>query len=468
MRVQGPPVSAAPGRPFANTYWVEPHRLLAGEYPGAANRGETSSRLQNLLTAGIDAFVDLTVPGELPDYAQQLAELAPHVVHRRFPVLDHDVPTDSRFMPAVLDCMQALLDEGRRIYVHCRAGVGRTGTVIGCWLIRSGLQSEAALDRLAELWQQSERSRFIPQVPETAAQAHFVRLWRDTGLAGAGSASRRRIAGAVCGLALGETGMGRAGQWGSNTAMMVILAESLLAAGGHSPEDQMRGYLKWQQGGRPAGASSGAEVPSGVRRAVATWQWTRKPYSGSHDPANLDAHSLARSAAVALFHPGQPAWVLDMAAEASRTTQQAPIVLDACRLFAASIVAALAGVERHALLRFSGHPVFDLLRDRRMKPEIAALMDPAASGKRSSAGRDDVVGELAAAFKAFDGAQDFAAGMAVLAQLSAGSAAAACYGALLGAHDPSALPANRLADIADRVLLEDLARRLAASKGPVR
>ena len=34
---------------------------------------------------------------------------------------------------------------GRRVYVHCRAGIGRTGTVIGCYLAEQGLDGPAAV-----------------------------------------------------------------------------------------------------------------------------------------------------------------------------------------------------------------------------------------------------------------------------------------------------------------------------------
>jgi hypothetical protein len=46
--------------PIPNSYWVQPGRLLAGEYPGSMSRADAMERVQRLLAAGITSFVDLT------------------------------------------------------------------------------------------------------------------------------------------------------------------------------------------------------------------------------------------------------------------------------------------------------------------------------------------------------------------------------------------------------------------------
>ena len=50
-------------RPIANSYWVVPGRLLAGEYPGATLRRPTLENLHGLLDAGVTYFIDLTERG---------------------------------------------------------------------------------------------------------------------------------------------------------------------------------------------------------------------------------------------------------------------------------------------------------------------------------------------------------------------------------------------------------------------
>ena len=40
-------------------------------------------------------------------------------------------------MREILDCLDDALRSGRKVYVHCRAGIGRTGTVVGCLLVET-------------------------------------------------------------------------------------------------------------------------------------------------------------------------------------------------------------------------------------------------------------------------------------------------------------------------------------------
>jgi hypothetical protein len=165
-------------RPLQNTYWVLPGQLLAGEYPSGSSDDETRARLRQLLGAGIDFFLDLTQAGECPEYQPLLPRAAQHL---RMAIADASVPRDAAQMHTILAHLRSALDQDRRVYVHCRAGIGRTATVIGCYLADQGLDGAAALRQLNELWQPCGRSRLWPIVPQTRAQAEFVRRWPGEG-----------------------------------------------------------------------------------------------------------------------------------------------------------------------------------------------------------------------------------------------------------------------------------------------
>ena len=49
-------------RPISESYWVEPGRLLAGEYPGDYDEERTRKRIDALIEAGFNTFIDLTQP----------------------------------------------------------------------------------------------------------------------------------------------------------------------------------------------------------------------------------------------------------------------------------------------------------------------------------------------------------------------------------------------------------------------
>jgi hypothetical protein len=51
-----------PSGPLPNSYLVPGTRLIAGEYPGARDSAEAKRRLDALLYAGVQTFIDLTAP----------------------------------------------------------------------------------------------------------------------------------------------------------------------------------------------------------------------------------------------------------------------------------------------------------------------------------------------------------------------------------------------------------------------
>lgn len=464
-----------PPTPLLNSYWVSPGRLLAGEYPGSMSRADAMARIEKLLRAGVTSFIDLTEEGELPEYDNLLPELTEqHIQYRRLPILDHGLPDSPGHMSEILDAIEAGLAAGRCVYVHCRAGVGRTGMTVGCHLIRGGLASEAALDRLQTLWQQCGRSHGWPTVPETSEQVEFVRQWREEPRAPRAASINDvgRYEGALIGLAIGDalgtlvavsnfdaaTLTARAHDpgvlaTGADTAMTRAVAESLLAQGAHDSRDQMQRYLQWSRTGPTT------PVPPELKRALAAWQWSKKPNAGSHDPKNLDPHTLARTLAVAMFVRSDPQGAIDLSAEVSRTTLQSPIVLDLCRVWAALLIDALAGVEKASLAAFNG-PAMQQARSRMFKKPVQMLIDGGSRAESEQGGDALSVTRIAVAtFARTHSVRD--ALLQVVTSSRAAPAAAALCGALCGAHyGIETIPPEWRRQLSDDAVLRSLARHL--------
>jgi predicted protein tyrosine phosphatase len=173
---------AVEAHPIADSYWVTPGLLLAGEYPGARNEAEARRKLGVLLDAGVRHFVDLTEAGEynLRPYWPLVEQLAAarglEVTHSRLSIPDMGTP-DRPHMLVILDAIDGAVVAERPVYVHCFGGIGRTGTVVGCYLVRHGTDAEGAL---AEI---EQRRRGTPdgyrQSPETMEQRRFVRAWQE-------------------------------------------------------------------------------------------------------------------------------------------------------------------------------------------------------------------------------------------------------------------------------------------------
>ena len=171
-----------PKRPLPESYWVEPERLLAGEYPGNYSTELARQRIDALLEAGIDTFIDLTKPNEVVPYESILLEQAKaydvDAKRYNFPIGDMGLPTPE-LMVNILNTMDSALKDGRKIYLHCWGGIGRTGTTVGCYLVHRGKTGDEALHQLAEWWQTVPKSHYHPRSPETRAQAEFVRTWSE-------------------------------------------------------------------------------------------------------------------------------------------------------------------------------------------------------------------------------------------------------------------------------------------------
>ncbi len=175
-----------PPASFPQSYWVLPAAFLAGEYPASLDPDQTRRKLLGLLRAGLDTFIDLTDPSELPSYLAILQDaalsLSVKFTYQRFPIPDGGT-SDRPNMLAVLDSIDEALAAGRHVYLHCWGGVGRTGTTVACFLIRHGRTPQEALDQLALWWRDMPKRQLHPHSPETDQQVRFVLEWLEPQIA---------------------------------------------------------------------------------------------------------------------------------------------------------------------------------------------------------------------------------------------------------------------------------------------
>ena len=163
-------------------YWVIPGYFLAGPYPGSQDERDTFRCLRSILQKKITYFIDLTEQGEngLKPYAVQLmktaAESNMRVVYNRFSIQDMGIPSTDQ-MRQILDSIDSSLAGKQNIYLHCLGGLGRTGTVVGCYLVRHGNSGEEGIARLAILRRNTPNS--WRSSPETIAQHQFILDWKE-------------------------------------------------------------------------------------------------------------------------------------------------------------------------------------------------------------------------------------------------------------------------------------------------
>lgn len=182
---------ASPTTPNPNSYWVVKDRFLAGEYPGGNTAGEARHKIKAFLEAGITSFIDLTPADEMFPYASLFKGAG--IDYRRFPILDNGVPTNPPQMIEILDAVDAAMAAERKVYVHCQAGVGRTGMVVACWLQRHGRSPREALRELRELWRTTDRSQRMRRSPNRAVQVAWVKGWAKQEGGRPGTAEERKV-----------------------------------------------------------------------------------------------------------------------------------------------------------------------------------------------------------------------------------------------------------------------------------
>jgi ADP-ribosylglycohydrolase len=477
--------------PLPGTYWVIPDRLLAGDYPGAGP--DAAERVAALLRAGCDYFIDLTWPDELPSYAELLP--SPYdtsggrpVAYSRRPVRDHGVPEDPLHTMEILDEIGAALAAGRLVYLHCHAGIGRTGVIVGCWLARSLHSGERALIELDRLWHASGRARDYPRSPETDLQCSYVLGWSEEARespAPAGPADRYR--GLILGLAIGDAlGVpadqqpGRPqvpvtdlagggpdalppGAWTDDTAIPLLLAEGLIERLQFDAADQLARLRRWQREGHLSSTGRCVGITPATTRALAQAAWTGKPYAGSHDPARAEQEPLTRAGVAAAFSVRDLPAALDLAVDCARLTHQAPLALDAARYYTALLLGALLGAPAKSLTAPNYSPVPGLWDRHPLKPPVAAV---AGGSWRARGGRPARTGTavdgLALTLWAIDAGPGWRE--AVLPVVNLGYQAAtqgALVGQLAGAiYGASGIPPDWRRAVARRDLLESTADRL--------
>lgn len=172
--------STGPDRFF---YEVVRGSLLAGQYPSDLDPKVAAAKLEVLTGLGVQVFINLMEPQEknydgieFDSYEPLIREIAARrgikVEFARFPIRDLDVPSPDT-MRQILDQIHSANARRQIVYVHCRGGIGRTGTVVGCYLVEEGLSPAEALAQIPLL----RRGLRACTSPETAPQRQFVTDW---------------------------------------------------------------------------------------------------------------------------------------------------------------------------------------------------------------------------------------------------------------------------------------------------
>lgn len=170
--------------PLPRTYWVLPGKLLAGGFPGRgfatvqAGKAAQKEAIERILGAGVDAFLDLTEEGEAIGAESYAPLLEGRRSVRGLPVEIRsaqlrDMSAESAKVQGALSELVSLLAAGKTVYVHCLGGLGRTGTVVGSYLVETGLAPAEEASALVAALRASTDTPTLAS-PQTDAQRRLV------------------------------------------------------------------------------------------------------------------------------------------------------------------------------------------------------------------------------------------------------------------------------------------------------
>ncbi len=161
-------VYAKPGLPPFHYFSIgEQCRLWHGRNPLTAVDVQTLTD-----SCGITHILDLREPREWSSAgrfgSEAIREIeARGVIRLNIPVRDITPPEDADFTNAAAFLDEAFAVPGSRIYVHCRYGRERTGTVLMAWkALRDGTTCEAALAAL------NNAGAHLAPLPHQQREAH--------------------------------------------------------------------------------------------------------------------------------------------------------------------------------------------------------------------------------------------------------------------------------------------------------
>lgn len=177
-----------PAVPFDRSYWAIPGKLLAGCYPGSKDKTDAREKLKGLIISGIRHFISLMESSEhnhsgnpFAPYVDQVEAIAEsmkiNVTFDQLPIKDLSVPSRKE-MIRILNQIDICMKYHKPVYIHCWGGKGRTGTVVGCYLVRHGYASgKDVIDVIKEL-RKNVMDHHMPS-PETKPQTDMVLSWSE-------------------------------------------------------------------------------------------------------------------------------------------------------------------------------------------------------------------------------------------------------------------------------------------------
>jgi protein-tyrosine phosphatase len=135
-------------------YWIKsPWKGHLAVLPRPRGGEWLEDEIAGFRKAGVDVMVSaLEKPEEAMLELTEESELcgANGIEFISFPITDGTAPVSEKNVEELARLLESRLESGKNVAIHCRAGIGRCATLAACVLILSGMNYQAAFERIGQ------------------------------------------------------------------------------------------------------------------------------------------------------------------------------------------------------------------------------------------------------------------------------------------------------------------------------
>lgn len=153
-------------------YWLEkfPNGASLGIMPRPRGDDWLEDDMRSIKKQGVDVLVCLLEPSEIRELSltmEQVTAIRNGLRFIHFPFPDREAPPVSSYTEKFLRTLEAAIDEGATICIHCRMGIGRSAVIAGSLMMLKGARYDDLLAKIS-------KARGL-KVPDTEEQVAWLK-----------------------------------------------------------------------------------------------------------------------------------------------------------------------------------------------------------------------------------------------------------------------------------------------------
>ena len=157
---------------YTKIYWIEKfdNGAAVGIMPRPRGDDWLEDEIRRFELNGVNAIVSLLESQEIAELGLKSEETLCQKYNVNFinhPIPDRGLPKDQLSVQRLIDGLRSSLDQGQRIVIHCRMGIGRSSMIAAAVLIKDKMKANEIFDKISQIREL--------RVPDTEDQIDWLR-----------------------------------------------------------------------------------------------------------------------------------------------------------------------------------------------------------------------------------------------------------------------------------------------------